>query len=137
MIVQLLYPPPAVWEQFLGHVSWCRKIYMRKNFLRRVELRDVFFIHPGHFIRFLHSLKKSLQNLKNQRSQSIIVRLLKLQKLGPRVGIVKTRLANDRIKSDFSKGQDIQTMKISQISKHLFLLRWTLVIISFETKSCL
>jgi len=23
---------PAVWEQFVGQVSWCRKIFLRKNF---------------------------------------------------------------------------------------------------------
>ena len=32
-------PPPAVWEQFIGHVPWCTKIHMQKNFIGRVELR--------------------------------------------------------------------------------------------------
>ena len=60
VVVQLLYPPPAVWEQFLGHVSWCRKIYLRKKFSwtggtaggskeieqsRYLNLNGLFFIH--------------------------------------------------------------------------------------------
>ena len=33
------FTPPTVWEEFVGHVSRCRKIHMQKHFVGRVELR--------------------------------------------------------------------------------------------------